>query len=80
MPRLKRVPPLALEVFRWVVAFHDRRGYMPSLREIATGMGMKSHTGARYYLEILEDAGYLVRRINAARAYQVTEAGERARV
>ena len=71
-----RVSPRAVALLRWVVRFHARWGYMPTAREIAVAMGMRSHTGARYHLTRLERGGYVVcGRGGLARTLIVTQAG-----
>lgn len=39
----------------------ERRGYSPSLREIADAVGLKSVSTVSYHLKVLERAGYLTR-------------------
>jgi repressor LexA len=39
----------------------ERRGYSPSLREIADAVGLKSVSTVFYHLKVLEQAGYLTR-------------------
>lgn len=77
MASRKIIPPRAKVLLRWLLEYQRRNGFMPSMREMAKAHGMRSHNGAKYYLGILEEHGYLLRRFNAARAYQVTAAGLR---
>jgi hypothetical protein len=48
-----------------------RRGYAPSLREIATAVGLKSTSSVAYQVERLEEAGLLKRDPNVPRTCQV---------
>lgn len=41
--------------------FAAERGYPPTIRQIAAGLGMKSPSGAHRLVEALEDAGMLHR-------------------
>jgi SOS-response transcriptional repressor LexA len=65
-------------LLRWIVRHDERRGYMPTIREMALAFKMKSHTGARYYLAMLDERGYIVRARGLARTLRVTEAGAKA--
>lgn len=71
-------PKLALALLRWILDYHERTGYMPTIREMAKGFRMRSNNGPRYYLAILEDRGYLVRSGGLARTLRITRAGQAA--
>lgn len=75
---VKGLPTKALEVLRWVLEFHRRAGYMPTLREAAAGLGMASHYSVRYYINILAARGYVVRSHGTARTLRVTPTGYKA--
>lgn len=81
MAQGKTVGPLrqrAVDVLRWMVGFHQRMGYMPTLREIQAAFGYGSTNGVRYHLAKLEAMGYLVRPSKTARTMRVTPAGHKA--
>ena len=72
------LPPVALKVLRFVLSYQRRKGYMPTLREVAEATDMASHTGAKYYLEMLECHGYIERGDRyTARTMRITDAGRR---
>lgn len=48
-----------------------RRGYAPSLREIASAVGLRSTSSVAYQVERLEEVGLLKRDPNVPRTYQV---------
>lgn len=48
-------------VLDYLRRFVGKNGYAPSLRDIASDCGLKSHTVALYYLNILERDGYINR-------------------
>ena len=48
-------------VLDYIKRFLDKNGYAPSLRDISSDCGLKSHTVALYYLKILEREGYINR-------------------
>jgi len=72
------VPARALMLLRFIMDYKRRAGFGPSQREMQEAFGMKSSNSPRYYLGILERAGYLVRSAGLARTIRVTERGERA--
>ncbi len=51
----------AREIFAYVQRFTRERGFPPTIREIGQAFGISSTNGVRYYLNILEKAGYLKR-------------------
>lgn len=48
-------------ILKYLERFADKNGYAPSLRDISSDCGLKSHTVALYYLNILEREGYINR-------------------
>ena len=72
------LPRKAVDVLRWVLDHHRRTGYMPTIRETAAGFGFASHSGARYYLDMLQAHGYIVRTHGTARTLRVTPTGQQA--
>ncbi len=49
------------EVWRFVANFIAKKGYSPTVREIAQGVGFSSTASAQAYLNSLEEKGYLKR-------------------
>ena len=60
----------ALEAIRLRIA---ECGSPPSVRELASGLGMKSHTGAARVIRILEDRGHVVTLHGRARSVTLVE-------
>lgn len=77
-PQVNNIPVRALALLRWIQGYQAKNGYMPTIREMAGAFRMKSNNGPRYYLNILEQRGYVIRAGGLARTLRVTEAGERA--
>ena len=69
------LPPRAVKLLRWIIAYHRRAGYMPTIREMAVAQRMRSTGSPRYYLGILERHGHVVRATGLPRTLCVTEAG-----
>ncbi len=57
-----------------ITAFIDRKGYPPTYREIASGMG-HDHTaaGAWWFVKGLEERGYITRLVGRQRSITVLE-------
>jgi len=53
----------------------DKRGYPPTLRELADGLGIGSTNGVRYHLDVLERAGYIERDRGTPRGIRVMQNG-----
>ncbi len=51
----------AREILSFIQRFARERGYPPTIREIGREYGISSTNGVRYYLNLLEKAGYLRR-------------------
>ncbi|NEO34717.1 MAG: hypothetical protein F6K36_30900 [Symploca sp. SIO3C6] len=47
------------QVFHWVEAYINRHQYVPSLREIAAGMGYRSSSPIQRHLQVLRERGWL---------------------
>jgi repressor LexA len=47
------------EVLDYIKDFLSKEKVVPSLREVASGLGMKSHAGVHRYVRVLEEKGYL---------------------
>lgn len=49
------------EVYEYIVQYHQSHGVAPSVREIASGVGLRSSASAQHYIEILAEAGMVTR-------------------
>lgn len=49
------------EVYDLIVSRMDRTGRPPTMREIGAALGITSTNGVRYFLEVLEERGYIER-------------------
>jgi len=45
------------EVYEYIVQYHRTNGVAPSVREIASGVGLRSPASVQHYINILADAG-----------------------
>ena len=59
----------------FVVDFNSKNGYMPSVREIAKNIGVKSTSTVNYYINVLEQKNLLKRNSqkNCARAFEIVK-------
>jgi repressor LexA len=64
----------AREILAFVKRFSRDRGSPPTIREIGKEFGITSTNGVRYYLTMLEKAGYLSRRDRVSRGIKLSEA------
>ena len=51
----------AKEIHAFIQRFRKERGSAPTIREIGVHFRIASTNGVRYYLKMLEDAGYIIR-------------------
>ena len=56
-------------VYRFIVDFYEKNGYPPSIREICTGVGLKSTATVHGHLSRLEEKGLIERDASKQRAY-----------
>jgi repressor LexA len=57
----------AREILSYIRSFQQEHGLPPTIREIGRAAGISSTNGVRYYLNMLERAGYLKRRGKVSR-------------
>lgn len=58
-------------VLDFIKSYHGRKGYMPTIREIAGGVGLKSTSAALFHVQQLEQNGRITRAPGASRAIVV---------
>jgi repressor LexA len=58
----------ALDIIR---NFIDKKGYPPTIRELAKAMGISGPKGAKEYMDILERKGYIERAHQSSRALKI---------
>lgn len=69
---MRRFPECTRRVLRFILAHMDRRGFPPTLAEIAR-KHKYSTTAAKYHLDRLERDGYIRRRPRSARAIEIID-------
>lgn len=72
-----RTPKTSLTEARYGVLAHlntfvMEHGYCPSIRELASRLGAKSHSSIHFHLDLLVREGYLTRKPGRARSYELT--------
>lgn len=63
-------------ILEWILDFQLARGFMPTLREIGAGVGVRSTNGVTDHLKALEAKGFLVRTRFLSRSLVLTEAAK----
>lgn len=66
------------DTLRFLYWFRERHGYMPTLREMSAGFGLKSTNGTNDRLAGLERKGCIIRNKMLSRAIQITDRGMQA--
>ncbi|GIX02847.1 MAG: hypothetical protein KatS3mg112_1784 [Thermogutta sp.] len=61
------------EILNFIKASIERRGYAPTVREIAAQFSIRSPNGVRGHLRALEAKGFIVRDAHRSRAIRVAE-------
>ena len=61
------------EALDFVAAYTGRHGYPPTVRELATALGISGPKGAKQFLDALASKGYIQREPENARAIRVVE-------
>jgi len=61
------------EILDFVQQFSDEKGYAPSVREIAQGLGLSSASTVHEHLQALKSKGYLESEENRARSLEVVD-------
>lgn len=67
----------AREILSYIRSFQQEHGLPPTIREIGKAAGISSTNGVRYYLTMLERAGYLKRRGKVSRGNSLLSAAPR---
>lgn len=60
-----------MAVLRWIEAFIEQRGYPPTMMEICQGMGYRTTSHAKHFVDRLVCAGRIERTPKAARGMRV---------
>jgi repressor LexA len=59
------------EIYQFIIDFHQKRGYNPTLREIAAGVELSPST-VTAHIQALKDKGYVDWEPNIARSLHIT--------
>ncbi len=65
--------PRQQDLLRFVIGFQAAKGFSPSFKEIAKGIGLKGCAQVSRQLDALEERGAIRRLIDRARAIEVLE-------
>ncbi|RLC66567.1 MAG: repressor LexA, partial [Chloroflexi bacterium] len=58
-------------ILQFIRGFLEERGYPPTIRDIARGCGIRSHSLVQYHLEALQREGYIQRDPGVFRSIQL---------
>jgi repressor LexA len=70
----------AREILDFVRGFVRKRGMPPTIREIGQHFGIASTNGVRYYLDVLEESGYIRRNRKISRGLELVQSHSEAAV
>ena len=65
------VPDKQKNILNFINIFVEKNGYAPSVREICTGVGLKSTSTVQYHIEKLINSGYIQKNYKKSRALTV---------
>lgn len=65
---LKELTPKQRRIYDYILSYTNEYGYPPSVREIASAVGLKSPSTVHFHLKALEEAGAIVRDSGKTRA------------
>ncbi len=68
---MEKISKRQQEIFNFIKDRLDETGIAPSVREIGEAVGLRSTSSVQYNLNILEDAGYIVRDANLKRTVRI---------
>ena len=67
-----KLTPKQQQIYDYILAFSDKHGYPPSVREIAEAVQLKSPATVHFHLKGLREAGYIAQAEGKTRAITVT--------
>jgi repressor LexA len=62
------------KIMEYLTVFQDKNGYSPSIRQIGENIGVKSTSLVDYYLNFLQEMGYIVRDDHVSRSIRILKA------
>src|SRR5262245_30611417 len=65
----------AREILEFIRRFKREKGFPPTIREIGSQFAINSTNGVRYYLNLLEKDGHIVRRGKISRGIELDQTG-----
>lgn len=68
----KKLTTRQQQIYDFICAEVSEKGYPPSVREIALGVGLSSPSTVHTHLQVLEDKGYIKRDLSKPRALEIT--------
>ncbi len=74
---MDELTPRRKQMLDFIRSFISKRGYAPSVREIASGCGLSSLAIVLHHLNILKRDGYINRHREVSRSIELTESGLR---
>lgn len=70
---MPRVSDTRSRILNFIRQFRDRRGYAPTVRDIARGCNISTPSVVQYHLNMLEEKGFIRRDPEVFRSIQLTE-------
>jgi repressor LexA len=75
---MPRVSDTRSRILNFIRQFRDRRGYAPTVRDIARGCNISTPSVVQYHLNMLEEEGFIRRDPEVFRSIQLVERGRQA--
>ena len=72
---VERLTDRQQEALDFIRAYTEDRGYPPTMRELADGLGLSGPKGAKEYMDIRERKGYIRREPESSRALTILDGG-----
>jgi len=72
---VERLTDRQKEALDFIREYIEDRGYPPTMRELADGLGLSGPKGAKEYMDILERKGYIRREPESSRALTIIDGG-----
>jgi repressor LexA len=69
----KELTPKQQRIYDYILSYTEEYGYPPSVREIASAVGLKSPSTVHFHLKALEEAGVIIRGTGKTRAITPTQ-------
>ncbi len=64
---MNNLKPREKEIYQFIKQYALQNGFMPTIREICEGVGLKSTSSVFHYMSDMQSKGYIIRHPDAVR-------------